>query len=256
MFTPRVTYQDEIVLEKLTLEKSGLGANLDVGGQSFPTIVSRRDEHDASLARRRVDHDRRPSAGRRAQRAVSSFPGLSGIPVLRSIFGNSEKTVDQTDIVMIITPHIVRGHDMTAEDLRPMSIGTGTNVGASNGASLSLDALQATIQALGATAVQGGPGPGAPPVQTVPTSSPAPSAVAVAVPDAAGRARVHAESAWHRADSTRVQSCGASRHTARDRDTNHIDGSRRTRPQAFRLAAVPTRFRSRLRTHRMSRRSP
>ena len=41
IFTPRVTYQDEIILENLQLEKSGLGPNLDVGGQTFPTFVTR-----------------------------------------------------------------------------------------------------------------------------------------------------------------------------------------------------------------------
>jgi type II secretory pathway component GspD/PulD (secretin) len=41
LFTPRVTYKDEIILEALTLENSALGNNLDVGGQTFPTIQRR-----------------------------------------------------------------------------------------------------------------------------------------------------------------------------------------------------------------------
>ncbi len=39
--TPRVTYQDEIVLQ-LMVEKSGQGQNVDVAGQSLPSFVTRR----------------------------------------------------------------------------------------------------------------------------------------------------------------------------------------------------------------------
>src|SRR5204863_521986 len=41
LFTARVTYKDEIILESLTLENSALGINLDVGGQTFPTLQRR-----------------------------------------------------------------------------------------------------------------------------------------------------------------------------------------------------------------------
>ncbi|MEO8483377.1 MAG: secretin N-terminal domain-containing protein [Acidobacteriota bacterium] len=170
VFTPRVTYQDEIILEKLTLEKSGLGANLDVGGQSFPTIVSRqanttlrlRDGESTMIAGLLRDDDRR---------TIKSLPGLVNLPVLRSIFGNSDRQIDQTDIVMIITPHIVRGHEMTADDLKPMYVGTQQNVTSGNAPVLiSQEALAAAVSGPSGSTVAGGPASSAP--------SPSPSPVA------------------------------------------------------------------------------
>jgi general secretion pathway protein D len=63
------------------------------------------------------------------RRTLKSLPGLTNLPILRSIFGNSDRDVEQTDVVMIITPHIVRGHDLTPDDLKPVFVGTGQNFG-------------------------------------------------------------------------------------------------------------------------------
>jgi len=140
LFTPRVTHEDEIVLEALTLQKSGLGNNLNIGGQIFPTIVERtavsavrlRDGEANMLAGLLRDDDRK---------AMEGFPGINKIPIIRSLFGNSDTQVDQTDLVMIITPHIIRGHELKPEDLRPRFIGTGQNIGGGAPSLISLDAI-------------------------------------------------------------------------------------------------------------------
>ena len=51
------------------------------------------------------------------------------VPMLRSLFGQTNEEVSQSDIVMLLTPHIVRTHELTAEDLAPIFIGTQQNVG-------------------------------------------------------------------------------------------------------------------------------
>src|SRR2546421_3769068 len=38
--------------------------------------------------------------------------------LFRSIFGNTETNIQQTDIVLTLTPHIIRIPDVTEEDLR------------------------------------------------------------------------------------------------------------------------------------------
>jgi general secretion pathway protein D len=159
IFTPKVTYQDDIILESLTVEKSGLGANIDVAGQSFPTIVSRRaqsnirlrDGESTIISGLLLDDDRR---------TVRSLPGLSNIPILRNLFGNSDRTIEQTDIVMVLTARIVRGHDLTPADLKPRYIGTGSNIGASPTPPLiSPEALNTGGPATqSAMSVTGGPG--------------------------------------------------------------------------------------------------
>jgi general secretion pathway protein D len=177
LFTPKVTYQDEIILDQLTLEKSGLGPNLDIGGQTFPTIISRtavsslhlRDGESTLIAGLFRDDDRK---------TISSLPGLSKLPILGQIFGNTNRQIDQTDLVMIITPHIVRSHELNAADLRPLYIGTGSAIGLGTPQLLSEDALAGTSPAAPAGAAPvttPGTTPGAAPLQSPATNPPATS---------------------------------------------------------------------------------
>ena len=127
--TPKVTYQDEIILDPIVVDKSGVGPNIDVAGQSLPTFVNR----TASVSMRLRDGESNLLAGliREEDRQLSrSLPGISMIPIIRSIFGNTSTNNDQSDIVMIVTPHIIRSRDITAEDLKPLYVGTSTNLGA------------------------------------------------------------------------------------------------------------------------------
>jgi general secretion pathway protein D len=189
VFTPRVTYQDEIILDKLTLEKSGLGSNLDVGGQTFPTIVSRqavtslrlRDGESTLISGLLRDDD---------DVTHKSVPGLARVPVLRDIFGSTNHTINQTDIVMIITPHIVRGHEMTADDLKPMYVGTQQNVTSANAPTLiSPEALAAAVAGPPPASVAGGnrpsaPAPAAPGAETPPIVPVTPQGSAAPTPRA------------------------------------------------------------------------
>lgn len=178
-FTPRVTYQDEIVLDALLLEKSGLGNFIIVAGQSFPTIVRRRatgslrlrDGESNLIAGLLRDDDRK---------SLKSFPGIARIPLLRALFGSSDQQVDQTDIIMIITPHIVRSHELTPADLRPAYVGTGQNIGTSTPPLISLDAIGA-----GEPAAPGAPSPTAQAPAAQPGNGPPAPAAAEPPPQAA-----------------------------------------------------------------------
>jgi type II secretory pathway component GspD/PulD (secretin) len=125
--TPRVTYEGEIILD-LTVESSNLGANISVAGQDVPSFGSRRvktrlrlREGESNLLAGLLKDDQR--------RILSGFPGLIRVPGLRSLFGSTNDEIQQTDIVMLLTPHIVRTHELTVDDLAPMYIGTQQNVG-------------------------------------------------------------------------------------------------------------------------------
>ena len=126
--TPQVTYQDEIILQTLTVENSSIGPDITVGGQATTSFIDRK----AAVTMRLRDGESNLLAGLMSDtdtRNYSSLPGLSNIPILRSIFGNGNLNRTQTDIVMIVTPHILRSHELTAADLKPMYIGTGQNLG-------------------------------------------------------------------------------------------------------------------------------
>jgi hypothetical protein len=125
--TPRVTYEGDIILE-LLVENSTVSGSIDVGGQSAPTFGTRkvttklrmREGESNLLAGLLREEDRR---------SLSGFPGLLRLPVFKQFLSNNDQTISQTDIVMLLTPHIVRTHELTAEDLAPIYIGTQQNLG-------------------------------------------------------------------------------------------------------------------------------
>lgn len=175
--TPTVTYENEIILSELTLEKSGLGPDLDIGGQTFPTITSRkstssarlRDGESTLIAGLLLDEDRE---------TIRSIPGISSIPFFRNLFGNTDNSSHQTDIVMIITPRIVRGHGLTADDVKARYVGTGQNIAASPSPPL------LTPEALGLSPAAA---PAPAPVEQPAPIAPAPNAAPI-VPIAPGAA--------------------------------------------------------------------
>ncbi len=125
--TPRVTYENEIILD-LYLENSALGPSIDVAGQAIPSFIARkvttrlrlREGESTLLAGLLRDEERTSATG---------FPGLLNIPVIRQLFAANKSTVGQTDVVMLLTPRIVRTHELTPEDVAPLFIGTQQNLG-------------------------------------------------------------------------------------------------------------------------------
>jgi general secretion pathway protein D len=125
--TPRVTYEGEIILD-LTVESSNLGPNISVAGQDVPSFGSRRvrtrlrlREGESNLLAGLLRDDQR--------RIMTGLPGLMRVPGLRSLFGSTNDEISQTDIVMLLTPHIVRTHELTVDDLAPIYIGTQQSIG-------------------------------------------------------------------------------------------------------------------------------
>ncbi len=126
--TPRVTYDGEIVLDGFSVESSALGATISVAGQDVPSFSSRkvttklrlREGESTLLAGLLKDEQRK---------ILTGFPGLMQTPVLRSLFGQTNEQVQQSDIVMLLTPHIVRTHELTVQDLSSIYIGTQQNIG-------------------------------------------------------------------------------------------------------------------------------
>ena len=147
------------------VESSSQSANINVNGQSLPSFGTRkaqtklrmRDGESNLLAGLIKEEDRRTDQG---------FPGLNRIPFLRSIFGGSKTTVGSSDIVMIITPRILRSQELTPADLAPMYVGTGTSFGATT-----------TPQLIVQQPVSGATGP--------PSPSPAPTSPVVPPPNPA-----------------------------------------------------------------------
>jgi type II secretory pathway component GspD/PulD (secretin) len=126
--TPRVTFEGDIVLDGLSVESSTLGPSISVAGQDIPSFGTRKvvttlrlREGESNLLAGLLRDDQR--------KILTGFPGIMRMPILRSLFGQTNDQSSQTDIVMLLTPRIVRTHELTAEDLAPIYIGTQQNVG-------------------------------------------------------------------------------------------------------------------------------
>ena len=126
--TPRLITDEGDILLELVMSNDTLGPPRLVGGQTAPSFPTRsvttklrlRDGESHLLAGLLQDDERRSMTG---------FPGLINIPVLKSLFSASEDTIAQTDIVMLLTPRIIRTHEYTTRDLSPIYVGTNQNFG-------------------------------------------------------------------------------------------------------------------------------
>ena len=99
-----------------------------MAGQDVPSFGSRKVK--TKLRLREGESNLLAGLLRDEQRKIlTGFPGVIRVPVLRSLFGQTTDEINQTDIVMLLTPHIVRTHELTADDLAPIYIGTQQNVG-------------------------------------------------------------------------------------------------------------------------------
>src|SRR5262249_48755945 len=54
---------------------------------------------------------------------LDGIPGLVDLPIVGHLFGHNTKTVNQSDIILTLTPHIIRVLDLSEADLRPFRVG-------------------------------------------------------------------------------------------------------------------------------------
>ena len=60
------------------------------------------------------------------RRSLDGIPGLSDLPLVGRMFSHSQKQSEQTDIILTLTPHIIRVLDLSESDLRPFKVGRET----------------------------------------------------------------------------------------------------------------------------------
>ncbi len=124
---PRIHHNKEISLQ-LQVEVSDLSGFVEgSGGQNQPIIGTRTIESTIRLKNGETNF----LAGliRTGETTtVSGIPGLSDIPVLGRLFSNKKTERNRTDLVLTLTPHIIRTPDITEEDLLPIWVGTEANI--------------------------------------------------------------------------------------------------------------------------------
>src|SRR5262249_36618321 len=111
----------------LALEVSQLGQPVTFGGTSQPTIGTRTISSNIRLK----DGETNFLAGlyrTDRTRSKTDIPFLSSIPVLGRLFSDRNVSSTSTDLVLTLTPHIIRIPDITEEDLAPLYVGTDQNI--------------------------------------------------------------------------------------------------------------------------------
>jgi general secretion pathway protein D len=124
---PRVHHNKEITM-KLTVEVSNLNGFVTVqAGQNQPIIGTR----TISSSIRLKDGETNFLAGllrNDKSHNTDTIPFLGDIPILGRLFSKKVTTNKTSDLVLTLTPHIIRIPDVTEEDLMPLYVGTDANI--------------------------------------------------------------------------------------------------------------------------------
>ncbi len=124
--TPRIHPEDHEVSLKLSIEVSTVSGQQNIGGIMQPVISTKKIEHDVRLQ----DGEVNVLGGlmeRTNTKNLAGWPGLSQIPFLKYFTSdNKTETEDEEDLI-VVTPHIIRIPNITAENLRSIASGSDTN---------------------------------------------------------------------------------------------------------------------------------
>ncbi|HUR22056.1 MAG TPA: hypothetical protein VMZ90_14670 [Vicinamibacterales bacterium] len=117
--TPRFHANNDVTLSvKLvmsTVSGTGFAGYPTFGNRSVTSTVRLRDGETNIIAGLIRDSERTVAHG---------IPGFSNVPLLGRLFGRNKRETQETDIVLTLTPHIVRVLELRDEDLRPFRIRT------------------------------------------------------------------------------------------------------------------------------------
>ncbi len=119
--TPRLHHNDEVSLTlKIQIDNiagTGFGDLPTFGNRSVEAVLRLKNGETSLLAGLIRDEERTSLVG---------IPGLASIPILGRVFASNHKEVQERDIVLTLTPRIVRRPELSADDLRSFVIEGGT----------------------------------------------------------------------------------------------------------------------------------
>ncbi len=121
--TPHVHADREVTL-KITMEISSQTGTASIGGITQPIIGQKKvdlgeirlRDGESSLIGGILDDSQTKS--------LSGIPGLAQIPILKYLFGQVQTDHSEDETVFAITPHVIRGTDVTELNQRQIEIGT------------------------------------------------------------------------------------------------------------------------------------
>ena len=188
--TPRIHPNHEVSL-KLSVEVSSVTGQSPIGGISQPIISQRKIEHEIRLK----EGESNFLGGlitRSDTRGINGWPGLAKLPFLRYFFSEDTVNTEDDEILIILTPHIVRMPEWTRANLQPLYTGTESQVQVRREAEVRSPNYQP--QALTPQGGQQVPGAAAvPPTQGAPATAPSALGAATTLPSGAKGAQIRFE---------------------------------------------------------------
>jgi len=114
---PKIHLEKEITLEievKITaIAGSGYADIPIIANREIKNIIRLKDGETNFLAGLLRDEERK---------SLSGIAGLASIPILGNLFGSTEQKIEQSDLILTVTPYIIRSLPRTAEDDKPLWI--------------------------------------------------------------------------------------------------------------------------------------
>src|SRR5271163_3479872 len=143
--TPRVHPNHEISM-KLKVEVSSVTGTSTIGGIQQPIISQRTIEQDIRLKEGEVSvlgglFEKDDS------KTLNGWPGLAKIPFLRYFFSEDSTDKQDNEVLIVLTPRIVRMPEWSKSNLQPLFSGTETNVQVRRDSSIRAPSIQPAAQA-------------------------------------------------------------------------------------------------------------
>ena len=124
LVTPRVHHDNEVSIalevRLSTISGTGFGGLPKFGNRSVNTVLRLADGETSLLAGLINDVERT---------SLTGTPGLASVPLLGRVFSANKKEVEESDIVLTLTPRIIRRTNVSIEDLLPHVIDGGSGSG-------------------------------------------------------------------------------------------------------------------------------
>jgi len=142
--TPRIHLEKEVTLEiELTVSSiagEGTAGIPIIANREIKNVVRLKDGETNLLAGLLRDEERMSGGG---------ITGLKDLPILGYLFSAKKKVIDQTDVILTITPHIIREIDISEDDAKALWVDpdslssvTGGGAGAAGAAGGAVSARQ------------------------------------------------------------------------------------------------------------------
>lgn len=98
-----------------SISGTGFGGLPTFGNREISTVIRLRDGETTNMLAGLIRDDER--------KVLEGLPGLSDLPVIGKLFAHSRTENSQTDIILTLTPHIVRVLNLDESDLLAFRVG-------------------------------------------------------------------------------------------------------------------------------------